>query len=720
MKRNLLIALSIILMLFAFTACSNDNSSKLDQTEAADIAEKINPVELMNDALAGKIDGAKVTFKQTKAAATFIATVEFTNASYNGLTISSGRLSFTLTGEYTGTSFSATSYRVTTEQELRVVDEGADTTTVAVAIEISETTTASTGSTVSVMVDTSSVDEEGNIEDFTVTKVSISIPETGAQITVGGNDVTEEVPSAPVEDTPDEPVVNNWPISVRIGAHVNHPANKAAEADYKNGTITVTTALSELDSYLSDNATEAEKGKSKWIALLISVDGVDIKTVSYGVQPIDEAAVTEANGAGGNGDEFVLWIRAEQVLNEPKEFKLSREGVDPITVTVNVVDKGSGSNPTTLTVTNGEELVSAIEKASTTEATTINVNSDAGIQLPAGTASLSLPAGSDITLNLSEGTVIKSNDDATGDLGTESTDYLFIVPSGASLTITGSGRIGGTLNDNPSAGIVKVEAGGKLHVVSGDMISFPNTGVFMIDNHGTATIEGGNFYSTYGTIKSYAGSTLSISGGKFVSCSSYQLDIDPYSYSVYSSGSLTITNGEIYGIHGGLAICGGTATISGTRDNLKVHAMTDIWSEFGSYTDDFFDYFYAHNNMATTVKSSFHGVYCAGEDTEVTDVKISGGEFKSSIGYGLYVGNTVEGDGGNRKGAKVSVSGGTFTGGWVDVKVDYVEGGQGNGTLILTGGGFLRDTPETLQQYCAEGYVATSSGGSGCIIEKSE
>ena len=124
MKRNLLIALSIILMLFAFTACSNDNSSGLDDAEAADIAKQINPVELLNDALVpGKVKGATVTFREAKAAATFIATVEFTNASYNGLTISSGRLSFTLTGEYTGTSFSATSYRVTTEQELRVVGQ---------------------------------------------------------------------------------------------------------------------------------------------------------------------------------------------------------------------------------------------------------------------------------------------------------------------------------------------------------------------------------------------------------------------------------------------------------------------------------------------------------------------------------------------------------------------------------------------------------------------
>ena len=101
-------------------------------------------------------------------------------------------------------------------------------------------------------------------------------------------------------------------------------------------------------------------------------------------------------------------------------------------------------------------------------------------------------------------------------------------------------------------------------------------------------------------------------------------------------------------------------------------------------------------------------MYCAGEDTEVTDVKISGGEFKSSIGYGLYVGNTVEGDGGNRKGAKVSVSGGYFTGGNAskDVKVDAVDNGQGNGTLTLTGGIFTYSRPDDLQEYCAEGYVA--------------
>lgn len=330
MKKNLLIALGIVLMLFAFTACSNDNSSRLDQTEAADIATKINPVELINDALAGEIKNATVTFREPKAASTLIATVEFDNATYNGMTISSGRLSYTLTGEFTGSRFNAATYSVTTEVSLSVAVAGG--TSSAMDISIPETT-----ATTSVFSANVTVEADGSA---TATNVRASMTlSSGSSVTVGGNDVTDEVPSVPDEDTPDDPVVvNNWPISVSIGSHPSHPANKNAEVSYSNGVITVTTPLSDLDSYLSDNAAEAEKGAAKWIGLLISVDGVDIKSVSYGDHQIGDDDVTEATGAGGDGDDFVLWIRAEEVLTTPKTFTLSRAGVEDITVTVNVVD----------------------------------------------------------------------------------------------------------------------------------------------------------------------------------------------------------------------------------------------------------------------------------------------------------------------------------------------------------------------------------------------
>ena len=330
MKRNLLIALSIILMLFAFTACSNDNSSGLDDAEAADIAKQINPVELLNDALVpGKVKGATVTFREAKAAATFIATVEFDNAEYNGVTIASGRLSYTLTGEYTGTSFKATTYSITTEAGLSI--RSGKTTT---SMEISVPKTTATNAVFSA---TMTVNADGSVS---ADKIQVSITlSSGSSVTVGGNDVTDKVPSAPSVDTPDEPVVeNDWPISVRVGTNTGHENNdKLSSAAYSNGTITVTSTLSALDSYVSSN--EGQPGASKWIALLISVDGVDIKTVSYEDNPpVDDAAIAEANAVGGNGKEFVLWIRAEQVLTTPKTFKLSRDGVDPITVTVNVVD----------------------------------------------------------------------------------------------------------------------------------------------------------------------------------------------------------------------------------------------------------------------------------------------------------------------------------------------------------------------------------------------
>ncbi len=180
MRKKLVAILSIALMFLAFASCTNDSSSRLPYEEAGAIAAKIDPVQLINDALEGKIDRATVTFSQAKAAATFIATVEFDNATYNGLTISTGRLSYTFNGELSDSGyFRASSYRITTEQELSVVDESA----VPVTIEIPETTTAST--------------------EVEMTRVSISLPSSGAEVTVGGNDVTESIPSKPEPEEPD-------------------------------------------------------------------------------------------------------------------------------------------------------------------------------------------------------------------------------------------------------------------------------------------------------------------------------------------------------------------------------------------------------------------------------------------------------------------------------------------------------------------------------------
>lgn len=194
MRKNLVAILSIALMLLVFASCTNDNASSLPNEEAGAIAAKIDPVQLMNDALSGKIKGATVTVTEPKAATTLIATVEFSNNTYNGMTISSGRLRYTLTGELNGTRFSATSYRVTTEQELSIIDD----TSVTVSIEIPETTTASTRSSITATVTT---DTEGNAE-IEITKVSISLPSSGAEVTVGGNDVTDVIPSDPEPETP--------------------------------------------------------------------------------------------------------------------------------------------------------------------------------------------------------------------------------------------------------------------------------------------------------------------------------------------------------------------------------------------------------------------------------------------------------------------------------------------------------------------------------------
>ena len=284
-----------------------------------------------------------------------------------------------------------------------------------------------------------------------------------------------------------------------------------------------------------------------------------------------------------------------------------------------------------------------------------------------------------------------------------STSVLITVESGASLTLSGNGRIGGTIYDNPSRTLVYVEEGGSL-TINGDLtfIAFP----YDVDNpekdhtaiysDGTLTINGGNFFSTYRTV--FCTGDMNINDGTFVSIASNKLKTG-FAYAVTGAGTTHITGGTYYGIQGALAQNRGRGEIDGATTRLAHDIFTnigkinaDIEKELAAFYDlNVTDPSHNHENLADN--EFWHGLYIAGETGEVNKITVSGGNYytEGSSGRGLSVGNNA--DGGMGAAAAVDVTGGTFYSKMCDTVScagEYNDDGvvYGKGTLVVSGGTF--------------------------------
>lgn len=63
MKKTILVALSIVLMLFAFASCSNDSGKPGFTGDARDVAEALDPAKLVGDVLKPGAENVDVEYK---------------------------------------------------------------------------------------------------------------------------------------------------------------------------------------------------------------------------------------------------------------------------------------------------------------------------------------------------------------------------------------------------------------------------------------------------------------------------------------------------------------------------------------------------------------------------------------------------------------------------------------------------------------------------------
>lgn len=278
----------------------------------------------------------------------------------------------------------------------------------------------------------------------------------------------------------------------------------------------------------------------------------------------------------------------------------------------------------------------------------------------------------------------------------ENEEPLITVRSGAKLYLSGIGRIGNPIDDNPSTTLIHVEEGGEL-TIDGDItfVSFPHKDESPIKqatiySDGKLTITGGDFFGTYHTIQTGIGSELIITGGTFASIACTSL-YTSHAYTIVSNSTSTITGGTIYGLQGAFSQAAG----SGEIYNVYAEASTDIFNNINTVNPEvkaeLATYYDLNAKDETTSENPctniYHAFYIAGEDGLVDKVAVNGGTFKSEMGYALNVGNSA--DGGEGWKAVAEVKGGSFESVY-NKAVNCSEGkdGYGEGYLQISGGRF--------------------------------
>ena len=269
MKRTMITALSIILMLFSFAACSNDSGNPGFAGDVDDVATALDPASLVSDVLKPNASGVDVEYRlianNAKAlsdgAYTLRATVTFTEYKVGSYTITDGVLVYEFVGNVSNNRFTVatgSSCTVTTDSANPLVVSTADGN---VDVTINDS---AASVTMSSSINVSTVGDDGIVSNSAVGTVTVTIA-TENTVTVDGEDV-----KIPEPDTPDD----------------NDPVTPPRQY-ITNANIAEVTASGSGTYYLSEDITLTEQLN---ITAPITIDG-DGHTISKNTAGVSDAAV---------------------------------------------------------------------------------------------------------------------------------------------------------------------------------------------------------------------------------------------------------------------------------------------------------------------------------------------------------------------------------------------------------------------------------------------
>lgn len=140
--------------------------------------------------------------------------------------------------------------------------------------------------------------------------------------------------------TPDE-----WDLSVAViseipsadphAADINGNIEKVESVTIADNVITVTVDTEELTAFPSSVAVQ---GTHKWVGILITTGLSDITAAKYNGYQLTAADAAESATCGGSAGDIVMWLKADEIVNTPKTFKLWSSGYAETTFTV-VIDE---------------------------------------------------------------------------------------------------------------------------------------------------------------------------------------------------------------------------------------------------------------------------------------------------------------------------------------------------------------------------------------------
>ena len=130
-----------------------------------------------------------------------------------------------------------------------------------------------------------------------------------------------------------------WNITARLAPSLTDAVaaanNSKASVTLEDGELTITADVDDLEESTSSNPAQ---GTHKWIGLGIGTGLSSVALAKYNGEALTDADATEAVSVGlDQPGEFVLYIRADEVVNTPKVITLKADGYPEVTITIRVV-----------------------------------------------------------------------------------------------------------------------------------------------------------------------------------------------------------------------------------------------------------------------------------------------------------------------------------------------------------------------------------------------
>lgn len=134
-----------------------------------------------------------------------------------------------------------------------------------------------------------------------------------------------------------------WNLSVRLAPSLTDAVaaanNAKASVALADGVIMITADVDDLEE---SESSAPGQGTHKWIGLGIGTGQASVTLVKYNGSPLTEADAAEAVSVGlDQPGEFVLYIRADEVANEPKTITLKADGYGEVSLTIVIAALGN-------------------------------------------------------------------------------------------------------------------------------------------------------------------------------------------------------------------------------------------------------------------------------------------------------------------------------------------------------------------------------------------